>query len=127
MNIAREDLIWLAGIVEGEGCADLHRGRYPRLRVGMVDRDVVGRVATLIGSSIRVSYRPAPNKATFHAEVSGERAAEVLRALLPFMGARRSSKFAEILGADAFRRQPERSSVPGPSLHCPPGIPRVSA
>lgn len=124
MTIPREDLIWLAGIVEGEGCADLHKGRYPRIRVGMVDRDVVGRVASLFGSSIRLAYKQAPNKSTFHAEISGDRAAEILKALLPHMGARRSSKFAEILAADAFRREPTRHSVPGPALTRPPGIAR---
>ncbi len=52
-EISREDAIWLAGLLEGEGTFDLHRKKYPRVRVGMSDRDVVGRAATLTG-------RPGP-------------------------------------------------------------------
>lgn len=96
--IPRDDLLWLAGIVEGEGAIDLHRGLYPRIRVGMTDRDVVDRVARLLGVRTRPQLRPAPNKAMWHAELSGSRAVEVLEQLLPYMGARRSQSIATALG-----------------------------
>lgn len=120
----RDDVIWLSGILEGEGCFDSHRGRYPRIRVGMIDRDVVGRVATLFGSSIRLTLRSAPNSPIWHAEVQGPRAAAVMRAVLPFMGARRSAKIAEILAEDARRRSsaPQYSAAYGRALTRPPGL-----
>ena len=113
------DLMWLVGILEGEGCFDAHRGKYPRIRVGMKDRDVVGRVATLIGARVRVSLKPAPFAPMFHTEVQGERAAELMRQVLPHMGARRSSKIAEILGHTSL----SRGQKPGPRISRPPGLP----
>lgn len=119
--IDREDLLWLAGLLEGEGSFDLHRGRYPRIRLGMTDRDVVGRAATVMGTKVRTTLRPAPWTATFHTEVSGERAAEILWDLLPLMGARRSSRIATILGH--YRtEQTGRASLAGPRAHRPPAI-----
>lgn len=121
--MSRDDLIWLAGLLEGEGTFDLHRGRYPRIRVGMSDRDVVGRAATLMGSSVRLSLKPAPMKAMFHAEVSGTRAADLMRALLPHMGARRSAKIAEVLGHASLDPVLNRNGTPGPRLTRPPALP----
>jgi hypothetical protein len=118
----RDDLIWLAGLFEGEVCVDAHRGKYPRVRLGMTDRDVVARAADLMGANLRLALHPAPNAATWHAEVAGERAAELMRDVLPFMGARRSAKIAEVLGIHAFRHVPAEgkrrhpSSTPGPSV-----------
>jgi hypothetical protein len=117
----REDTIWLAGLLEGEGTFDLHRGRYPRVRLGMTDRDVVGRAASLLDASIRLSLHAAPAKPTWHTEISGARAAEVMRAILPHMGARRSQKIATILAnvqCDALGA----SHAPGPKLARPAGL-----
>lgn len=119
----RDDLLWLAGLLEGEGAFDFHRGRYPRIRLGMTDRDVVGRAATLIGSRVRLSLRPAPAQATWHTEVSGKRADEVMRAILPFMGSRRSGKIATILGHAALAGAKATASTPGPRVTRPPGLP----
>lgn len=119
----RDDLLWLAGLLEGEGAFDLHRGKYPRIRLGMTDRDVVGRAATLIGSRVRLSLRPAPAQATWHTEVSGTRATEVMRALLPFMGSRRSGRIATVLGHAALAGAKPSASTPGPRITRPPGHP----
>lgn len=119
------DLIWLAGLLEGEGTFDLHKGRYPRIRVGMTDRDVVGRAASLMDSKIRLALHPAPVQPTWHAEISGARAASIMRLLLPHMGTRRSQRIATVLGAVEF---PETASVsrgastPGPKVTRPAGI-----
>jgi hypothetical protein len=127
VNGTREDLVWLAGLLEGEGTFDLHRGRYPRIRVGMTDRDVVGRAAHLMGSQIRLSLRPAPYAATWHAEISGTRATALMQELLPLMGARRSAKIASVLGHAAMPEGSARSAaMPGPSLRRPPGLARAS-
>lgn len=120
-EISREDAIWLAGLLEGEGTFDLHRKKYPRVRVGMSDRDVVGRAATLMGAQVRSSLKPYPNAAMWHAEVSGVKAVAVMEAVLPNMGARRSGKIATILG---WARLAEGTSgVPGPKISRPPATP----
>lgn len=128
----RDDLIWLAGLLEGEGSFDLHRGRYPRIRVGMTDRDVVGRAASLMGSRIRMSLSTVGHKATFHAEISGVRAEVIMREILPYMGARRSSKIGEVLGR-RVRATVEPlagdlpDTLPGPALARPPGFAKGEA
>lgn len=120
-TLSHEDLIWLAGLLEGEGTFDLHRGKYPRIRVGMTDRDVVGRAASLMGSRIRMTLSTVGHKATFHTEISGARAAAIMHELLPYMGARRSSRIGGILGLYAGRVV-EADALPGPSLTRPPGF-----
>ena len=111
------DVVWLAGLLEGEGAFDLHRDRYPRVRVGMTDRDVVGRAATLFGVGVRLSMRPAPHSAMWHAEVSGPKAEAIMRAILPHMGARRSGRIAGIL---AHAPKTSKTAV---SITRPPGLP----
>lgn len=123
----RYDVVWLAGLLEGEGTFDLHRGKYPRVRVAMTDRDVVGRAATLLGARVRLSLKPSPYKSTWHAEVSGAKAVAVMEAVLPFMGSRRSGKIAEILGASYLGSTvtPKRNFVaskPGPQIVRPPAL-----
>jgi hypothetical protein len=120
----RDDLLWLAGLLEGEGSFDAHRGRYPRIRLAMTDRDVVGRAASLMDAKIRLALHPLPAKATWHTEISGVRAAEIMRQILPHMGARRSAKIAEVLGVVAFPANVEatKSSTPGPRVTRPAGI-----
>jgi hypothetical protein len=118
----RDDLLWLAGLLEGEGSFDAHRGKYPRIRVAMTDRDVVGRAASLMDTSIRLSLHAAPAKPTWHSEVSGPRAVSIMEAVLPHMGARRSARIAEVLATDAERRTPGFRVKPGPSVTRPAGI-----
>lgn len=121
INGNRDDLLWLAGLCEGEATFDLHRGKYPRIRIGMTDRDTVGRAATLMGTRVRLSLHGAPAQATWHTEVSGKRAAEIMVDLLPHMGSRRSGKIATVLGHAALRLP--SASMPGPRITRPPGHP----
>jgi hypothetical protein len=120
-NLKHDDVIWLAGIAEGEGTFDLHRGKYPRIRVSMSDRDVIGRVATLFGVHVRLTIRPQGQKAMWHAEVQGARATRIMTELLPYMGARRSAKIAEILGAATLPAG--KYGAPGPRVTRPPALP----
>lgn len=93
---------WLVGILEGEGSFDLAKGRYPRIRLGMTDADVVRKAAGLMGSTVYTEFR-YPHKPMFRTEVWGARAADLMENLLPWMGARRSARVAEVLGE--YRRQ----------------------
>ncbi|MFG3710109.1 hypothetical protein [Micromonospora sp. NPDC047730] len=92
------DVAWLAGLLEGEAAFDLHRQRYPRVRLAMTDRDTVEHAARLMGASVRCSLNAAPASATWHAEISGPKAEQVMRAILPHMHARRSQRIASVLG-----------------------------
>lgn len=117
----RDDVVWLAGLLEGEGCFDLQRGKYPRVRLAMTDRDVVGRAATLFGSSIRLTLKSG-EKPTWHAERQGAAAAEIMRAILPFMGARRSQRIAEILSKARWFEGAYVAEAYSRPLTRPPGL-----
>lgn len=121
-NITNDrDLIWLAGLLEGEGTFDAHSGKYPRIRVAMTDRDVVGRAASLFGTQVRLTLNRAPSKATWAARVQGAPAAEIMRLILPHMGTRRSAKIAEILALTDIPAGRE-SVAYGRDIERPPGI-----
>lgn len=106
----REDAAWLAGLLDGEGCFDAPRGN-PRIRVKMGDLDVVMRAADLMNTSVytEVDHRRTvlgePRSAMHVAQVTGEPALAVMRAVLPWMGARRSMKITEITAAHAARKR----------------------
>jgi hypothetical protein len=120
---SRDDVIWLAGLLEGEGTFDAHRGKYPRIRLAMTDRDVVGRAASLMGCRIRLSLKRAPAASTWHAELSGPRAAAIMAELLPYLGTRRSGRMADVIAIHHYRTAAESSkSAPGPEVGRPLGI-----
>lgn len=94
---------WLAGLLEGEGTFANAAG-YPHISVQMCDRDVLERAAGIMGIG-RVSPKDVIRNAergwspAFYISVTGARAAEWMRILRPFMGARRSSEIDRALVA----------------------------
>lgn len=100
------DLYWLAGLVEGEGCfrmdASKYKYRSPRIVVKMTDRDVVERAAGIFNSKVRnIKLAPAEvakgYKPQFVTEVGGRRAAGWMMTLYSLLGNRRKGKIHEIL------------------------------
>ena len=113
----RDDLMWLAGLCEGEAYFGARADTgLPRLSIEATDRDVVGRAATLINGKVRARMQRNPrSRPTYVCEVSGEKAISVMQALLPHMGARRSSRIMEILFGYGV-------SLQSTALHAPPGV-----
>ena len=107
--MAREDRAWLAGLLDGEGCIDAPRGN-PRLRVKMADLDVVLRAADLMGCTVytevdhRTSVLGKPYSPMHVAQISGEKAVEVLTAVLPWLGARRTAKATQVIAHHMARK-----------------------
>lgn len=110
--VSLKDLYWLAGIIEGEGCFNIHHKIYKRknhtdlyytvrLQVTMIDRDVIERVAKLWNSSISTQSKWANKRKggkTWHATyISGPKALSWMMTLYSLMGSRRKSKIMEIL------------------------------
>lgn len=95
---------WLAGLIDGEGCFDAPRGN-PRVRIKMSDLDVVLRAADLMGAS---TYMESPKhedyKPLMVAQITGDKAAALMRALLPYLGSRRSGKATELILAHTTRQ-----------------------
>jgi len=112
----RDDLIWLAGLLEGEGWFGCRQSGYPRVSIEATDRDVVGRAAMLMEGTVRARMpRRVNTSPTYVCEVGGELAVEVMQALLPHMGARRSSRIMQILYGYGQRLE-------STEMHCPPGF-----
>ena len=104
--IHREDAAWLAGLIDGEGCLDSPRGN-PRLRIKMSDMDIVLRAAAIMGATTYREDDPRPyvdRKPLLVAQTTGDNAVAVMRAVLPWMGSRRSAKITEIVLAHAAKR-----------------------
>lgn len=96
---------WLAGLLDGEGCIDTTRNS-PRLRCKMSDHDIILRAASLIpGARIHTEPpRQAHHKPCLVMQVHGDAAVGVMRAVLPYLGARRTAKATEIILAHSARQ-----------------------
>jgi hypothetical protein len=100
-DFSRDTLLWLAGLLEGEG-SFLAGGPacpgVPRIAVEMTDEDVVARVAKAFG----VSYFPIASrserwKSTYRTQVRGESAVRLMQAIRPSMGNRRQGQIDRAL------------------------------
>lgn len=92
------DIAWLAGICEGE--ASFLWNCSPAISLQMSDKDVVERVARLIGGKVRGPYQPkgkATYRQTWVCVISGSNAAAWMMTLYSFMGERRRAKIEEVL------------------------------
>lgn len=96
------DIAWAAGLFEGEGTIVAGRKpQYIRLALGMTDRDVVERFASILGGAAQSWYPPrvqsSGRKRMWYWIATGQRAANVIRLLMPYLGERRSSRAAVAL------------------------------
>jgi hypothetical protein len=92
------DLLWLAGLVEGEGSIAAYREKdktywVPRIQLAMVDQDVVERAANLMNVSFHHVHPPSFVRAGAQAQwrlgLRGKRAVSLMMALYPHLGGRR--------------------------------------
>lgn len=95
------EIAWLAGLFEGEGCVSFHGKNEVHLVINMTDQDVMERVHKLTGfvGSFRFYESKNPNhKDTWNWAV-GERDQVIMliTLLLPWMGERRSRKMKAAL------------------------------
>jgi hypothetical protein len=117
-------IAWLAGVLEGEGSfvsarSDGHS--YPLVQMTMCDRYVLERAMTLMPRSRMYSITDERETARGWSEawmvrVNGRAAAEVMKAVLPWMGSRRRTAIDRALSSwRPIRTAPARSSciVPG--------------
>lgn len=94
--ITNEDLHWLAGLLEGEGCFTLHKSKkrlYPKMQINMNDRDVIERVAELIGKNVGGPY----GTGFYTVQIVGRQAIELMEVLKPLMMSRRKARIEEVI------------------------------
>jgi hypothetical protein len=122
----RESVIWLAGILEGEGCFISATTQHStEIKLSMADLDVVGAAASLFGAPVHTGQKLKPtNKQQYVTYIHGARAAGWMMMLYPFMGLRRKEKIRACLTAHRTRAMRQiRPSCKNPSLgkghsHC---------
>lgn len=112
------DVIWLAGLLEGEGSFGvINFGNGSRgygsaaISLNMKDRDVVERAAALMeATSI---HEAKPKKAhwstTYQFKITGKKAIRIMQLILPYMGKRRSEAIMDCIDHEA--EKPQRGSV----------------
>lgn len=97
------DLHWLAGLLEGEG--SFLRGfpsqpNLPCIQCVMIDRDVIERLAGIIGCGIRiVKPRRAHWQESYGIRVRGAPAVAWMQAIEPLLGARRRGQIEVAIGS----------------------------
>lgn len=112
---SKEEIVWLAGLLEGEGCFWLRKGYAqrdgyfrkpsPALKLAMADRDVVEHASLIMHSMTGVTtvfYSPDMREnfcGMYVSCCSGKNARKIMEAILPFMGDRRTTKIKELLDA----------------------------
>jgi hypothetical protein len=92
----RDQFLWLAGWLEGEGSFGLNRGVVPILQSSSLDRDVVRRGVTYtLCGNITVSGRFG--KPFYAWTVYGREAYAIMVAIYPLMGERRQKKIKKVI------------------------------
>ena len=109
LAMSRGDIAWLAGIVEGEGTISNRiqvRNGYSShpvaIQIQMTDKDVMERVARLLGRKMYASPQSPPRKTKYRVSVSGPMCRSVMEAILPHMGKRRGLAIVQALLVPSF-------------------------
>src|SRR5215469_406244 len=103
-----KDLVWLAGLLQGEGSFMRPAPSAPRLpivRVSMTDRDVVEHAVRLMGVSVcrhQLSEAKPYYKDVWIATAKGTRARNLMLLLRPHMGYRRKEQIDRALSGNVF-------------------------
>lgn len=105
MAFKREDVIWAAGLFEGEGTITLSKlpsgKHYPRIKVKMTDEDSVAKFASIFD----MKYSPVQEdkswqdhwKPAWYTDCTGKKAYAVLMAMWPWLGKRRQARAIETI------------------------------
>jgi hypothetical protein len=108
--LKHDDLLWLAGLLEGEGSfmrGHPDRPNLPVISLTMTDEDVIARAASVMGVNYcEYDRKPGVWKVMYVIQFKGKRACEIMELLRPHMGARRRGQIDSALGCYEDRRKP---------------------
>lgn len=100
--INEKDLLWLAGLIDGDGCFRFLQkpdGTFLTcsIVVKMVDEDVVQRAAALFSSSVScIKSQNIKHKNIFCTRLLGHNSVSLMKLLYPYMSSRRQKKIDDI-------------------------------
>jgi len=107
------EIAWLAGLLEGEGYFQAGIPSRPKrvmIVVKMCDEDVVSKVASIFETKVREGKAENDRcNVPYTTQCSHNKAADVMRAIRPFMGARRKAKIDECLELNKGVKRSKRS------------------
>ena len=110
ITVSKSDLMWLAGLIEGDGCFHLTKSGRPIIFIEMTDKDVIDRVGNLWDSLVYVNKPEKSHyKPSYRSSVFNNKAKAFMIALKPYMSSRRQSKIAEIIQTCNENYKPKRS------------------
>lgn len=102
-------IMWAAGLFEGEGWISLSRTKghcYPKLGVQMADEGIVRRFHQTIGMGrVYGPYQKGPTqkgtipKPQYQWLASGREARQIIHRLLPYLGSRRRARAMEVMSS----------------------------
>jgi len=103
MNRTPQQIAWLAGLLEGEGCFGAYK-KEPKgqksLKIGlsMSDKDIVERVAYIFNKPMYIERRNQKGrKLQYICDLHGNKAAAWMMTIYKFMGERRKDRIRELL------------------------------
>ncbi len=107
----RDNLQWVAGILEGEGCWSYNTSTNAmRITCIMVDEDILARVQAVVGGTLHGPYLHSQGKPTYQLGINKQAEVRKVTAdLYPYLGSRRKDQIAHMhiqyMGADIKRRK----------------------
>lgn len=109
ITVSKSDLMWLAGLIEGDGCFHLSKSGKPAIFVEMTDKDVIERVGKIWHAEVYVNKPEKSHyKPSYRSSVFNNKAKSFMMALKPYMSSRRQSKIAEIIQTCNENYKPKR-------------------
>jgi len=97
LNLSK--LYWIAGLLEGEGTFGIWKHNSPTIAITSTDRDVLYRVAAILGCNVRGPYNQTGlgSKDVYVCSLKGGSAIEWMMTLFPLMSYRRKEAIKEVI------------------------------
>lgn len=119
--VDNKDFYWLAGLLEGEGCFTVGRQhhangkvyRQPKIQLVMTDKDIVTRVASLMGVNLTAPRRLPSGKVAYRTALYGPKCIGLSMSIYGLMGERRQQQIEHML--DVWKTNPGRGYKGGSS------------
>ena len=114
LNAPKEEIYWLAGLIEGEGCFYQQARYVPIFVIAMSDVDVIHKVSWLLDGATQ-SFHELNKRKMYRVTISGAKAIKLMLIMYPLMGNRRRIKIKEIL-TDWYNRPTKGRQINDPKL-----------
>lgn len=104
-----DNLYWIAGLLEGEGCFQFRNRHNPIIQLCMTDKDVVIRAAKVLGCHkvIEQNNKTVSGKSVYRTVLYGNKAVQWIMTIYSLMGGRRKIQLRKCI--DSWRSNRNRT------------------